>query len=523
MASGGPAKTVEASLKGREGGKRSSCEVERATEPCSIVIFGASGDLTERKLIPSLFCLFNHGLLPDEFLIIGAARKAMNDDSFRKKMKTALKNSGRCSDKSDKIDEFIRHIHYQQVDYVDTGSYKTLSDRLIELERRGIPDHNRIYYLSTPPTIYTDISENLGLSGLSCEDTGWRRLVVEKPFGRDLESAKVLAEGIQRYFLEGQIFRIDHYLGKDAVQDILMFRFANAIFEPVWNRRYIDHIQITAAESIGVGHRAGYYEGSGVIRDMFQNHMMQLLALTAIEPPAVFDADSLRDEKVKVFKSIRPLQLDKLGGELALGQYADGKIDGLYVPSYREEEGVSPDSMTATYASLKLHIDNWRWKGVPFYLRSGKRLKKRHTEIAVQFKHVPHFMFRNVMSDEISPNTLVFTIQPDEAIKLTLQTKMPGTKVCLREVLMDFKYSDFYSGVSIDAYERVLIDCLSGDHTLFVRADGVEAAWELLTPVLKAIESDPGLVPLESYRAGTEGPSSGESLIGKYGHRWREF
>ena len=501
---------------------KSACEIERADEPCAIVIFGASGDLTSRKLVPSLHCLYVNGLLPEEFIILGVGRKEISDDTFRQDMERALRDGGsRCELDEGKLRDFIKKLFYHKLDYTDVNAYKELEDHLNRLESEGVPGGNRIYYLSTPPTVYEAISENLGLSGLAEEDTGWRRIVVEKPFGRDLETAKALDSQIHRYFREEQIFRIDHYLGKETVQDILMFRFANAIFEPIWNRRYIDHVQITAAESIGIENRAGYYEHSGIIRDMFQNHMMQLLSLIAMEPPAVFDADSVRDEKVKVFKSVRPVQLDSLTEHLALGQYLGGNVEGEQVCAYSEEDGVSPGSRTATFAALKLYVDNWRWKGVPFYLRSGKRLKKRHTEIAVQFRHVPHFMFRNVMEDEISPNTLVFTIQPDEGIELAMQTKMPGTRVCLREVVMDFKYGDFYSGPMVDSYERVLVDCLSGDHTLFVREDGVDATWRLLTPVLEAIESDPKRVLVEMYPSGTEGPSSAAMLIEKNGRKWR--
>lgn len=512
---------VGATVQTPETGKKSPCEIERATEPCAIVIFGASGDLTERKLIPSLFRLFINGLLPPEFLIIGTGRRDVGDEGFREKMKKALLSDSSFESKKKDLKEFLSTLYYEQLDYGDLNDYTKLSERLKELESVGIPGGNRIYYLSTPPSVYTTISENLGLSHLSGENGGWRRIIIEKPFGHDLASARALNTHIRHHFKENQIFRIDHYLGKETVQDILMFRFANTIFEPIWDRRYIDHVQITAAESIGIENRAGYYDKSGVIRDMFQNHMLQLLTLTAMEPPAAFEADAVRDEKVKVLKSLRPIPLDTLSDYLALGQYEKGEIDNKNVISYRDEENILDDSKTATYAAIKLYVDNWRWKGVPFYLRSGKRMARRKTEIAVQFRHVPHFMFRSVMEDEINPNTLVFTIQPDEGIKLTLQTKMPGTKVCLREVVMDFKYKDFYSGVSVDAYERVLIDCLEGDHTLFVREDGVDYAWKLLTPVLEAIESDPKSAPFEMYESGREGPQLADKLIEKDGRKWR--
>lgn len=515
--------SLEASLTIGKDKSKSPCEIDRATDPCAIVIFGASGDLTRRKLLPSLFKLYINGLLPDEFLIVGAGRRDIGDDPFREVMATSLEWTITGEKTKDYREEFLKNIYYQQVAYDDPEAYDSLSDRLDELERVGIPGGNRIYYLATPPEVYTSISDNLGISGMANQENGWRRIVVEKPFGRDIDTARTLNERIRSYFSEGQIFRIDHYLGKETVQDVLMFRFANAIFEPIWDRTYIDHIQITTAESLGIEKRAGYYEKSGIIRDMFQNHMLQLVALIAMEPPAVFDADSVRDEKVKVLKSIRPFIMEELKEHLALGQYGGGEIDGETVLSYREEEGVKEGSLTPTFAALKLYIDNWRWKGVPFYLRSGKRLASRKTEIAVQFRHVPHSMFKNVMEGEISPNTLVFTIQPNEGITLSMQTKKPGTKVCLREVVMDFNYSDFYSGVSFDAYERVLIDCLEGDHTLFVREDGVDQSWKLLTPILEALESDPELIHLDSYPSGSTGPASAGILIERDLRRWRDI
>lgn len=515
--------SLEATLKLGKQKSKSTCEIERATDPCAIVIFGASGDLTSRKLIPSLFKLYINKLLPDEFLIVGAARKDMDDDSFRESVAASLKATESGEEGRDYKEEFLKNIYYQQLTYDNAGSYNNLSERLNELEKVGIPGGNRIYYLATPPEIYTSISDNLGLSGMANQESGWRRIVVEKPFGRDTDTASELNERIKSYFSEGQIFRIDHYLGKETVQDVLMFRFANAIFEPLWDRTYIDHVQITTAESLGIEKRSGYYEKAGILRDMFQNHMLQLVALIAMEPPAVFDADSVRNEKVKVLKSIRPINLESLKKQLSLGQYGKGSIDGESVPSYREEEGVKEESVTPTFAALKLYLDSWRWKGVPFYLRSGKRLASRKTEIAVQFRHVPHSMFKNVMAGEISPNTLVFTIQPNEGITLSMQTKKPGTKVCLREVVMDFNYSDFYSGVSVDAYERVLIDCLEGDHTLFVREDGVDQAWKLLTPIIEAIESDPSLIHLESYPAGSTGPATADILMERDDRRWRDI
>jgi len=498
-----------------------SCEIEGLTEPCSIVIFGASGDLTGRKLIPSLYYLYTNGLLPPEFLIMGAGRHPLDDDTFRVEMVRAVREFKRPGLDLKNISDFTRNIIYQQLDYDNAADFYRLDERLKKLESVGVPWANRVYYLATPPEKYSIIAQNLGLSGLSKECPGWRRLVVEKPFGRDFGSARLLNSHIHKYFSETQVFRIDHYLGKETVQDILMFRFANSIFEPVWNRQYVDHVQITASETLGVEHRAGYYDHAGVLRDMFQNHMMQLLGLTAMEPPAAFDSESVRDEKVKVFKSIRPLDIERLDQSLVIGQYSHGEINGKDVPAYRAEEGVNPGSLTPTYSAMKLCIDNWRWRGVPFYLRSGKRLKKRHTEIAIQFRHVPHMLFRDVMEENVSPNILVFTIQPDEGIELTLQTKMPGTKVCLRKVTMSFRYSDFHHGPSLDSYERVLIDCLSGDHTLFVREDGIDATWKILTPVLKAIETAPWLCELRMYSSGSHGPAAADIMIKRESRSWR--
>jgi len=516
-------KTAQPPLRVGSAGKKAACEIERATEPCSIVIFGASGDLTKRKLLPSLYHLFKSELLPNEFIVVGAGRKSFDDQTYRQEVEKALRFSEKERVKQKSVLSFIKRIYYQKVDYDKIDSFRALDSRLNILEKKGLRGGNRLYYLATPPAIYQLISENLGRAGLSGEDHWWRRIVIEKPFGRDLSSAKALNAGIHRYFREEQVFRIDHYLGKETVQDILMFRFANTIFEPVWNRQYIDHIQITAAETLGVENRAGYYESAGVLRDMFQNHMLQLMALTAMEPPASFDADAVRDEKVKVLKSIRHLPPDEIQGCLITGQYSGGEIEGKAVKAYRDEKGVNADSPTATYAALKLCIDNWRWRGVPFYLRSGKRLKKRHTEIAVRFRHVPHLLFKNLLDDEINPNTLVFTIQPNEGIELTFQAKAPGTKICMRTVTMDFKYADFYHGPIIDSYERVLIDCLSGDHTLFIREDGAIASWKLLTPLIDAIESKEAGVKLYMYRSGSYGPGKADQLIERDGRKWREF
>lgn len=519
-----PGTTVEIGVKETDTGKfKRSCEIEELTEPCTIVIFGASGDLTRRKLVPSLYYLYTKKLLPPEFLIVGTGRHHFDNDDFRKILKKNIKEFGRKGLNLKELSCFIDNIFYHQLDYNKPTDFSKLDEKLNEVEKEGVPWANRIYYLATPPEKYSIIAKNLGISGLSKEGPGWSRLVVEKPFGRDLDSARQLNEHIHLYFRENQVYRIDHYLGKETVQDILMFRFANSIFEPVWNRQFIDHVQITASETLGVEHRAGYYDHAGVLRDMFQNHMMQLVGLTAMEPPVSFDAESVRDEKVKIFKSIRPFNIERLNQNLVIGQYSHGEINGEEAIPYRTEEEVPPDSITPTYAAMKLYLDNWRWKGVPFYLRSGKRLKQRRTEIAIQFKHVPHILFQDIAGEDISPNVLVFTIQPDEKIELTFQTKIPGSKVCMRTVTMSFRYSDFYSGVSLDSYERVLMDCLSGDHTLFVREDGIDATWKVITPILEALESAPEEHKLEIYRSGSYGPSAADQMIKRDGRFWRDI
>ena len=404
------------------------------------------------------------------------------------------------------------------MEYDVQDTYVGLRDRLLDLEKKHDTGGNRIYYLATPPLVYEAVIENLGKAGLSVEDIGHRHIVIEKPIGSDLESARHLNRTLEGSFAESQIYRMDHYLAKETVQNILMFRFANSLFEPIWNRRYIDHVQITVSETLGVEHRAGYYEEAGVISDMFQNHIFQLLALTAMEPPAIFDAERVRDEKIKVFRSIRPFQLESLDKQVVTGQYDKGTIDGKEVAAYRNESGVSPESTTPTFAALKVHIDNWRWNGVPFYLRSGKRLSRRKAEIAVHFKPVPHLMFSHAMEEGIEPNVLILRVQPDEGIGLNFQTKKPGSRVCLNTVLMNFSYQNV---VLFDSYERVLLDCMEGDQMLFVRSDGVEQTWALLTPLIDKLAADaqPGDFP--NYAAGSSGPAAADELLNRDGRAWR--
>jgi glucose-6-phosphate 1-dehydrogenase len=493
---------------------RDKCLTDGRINPCTIVIVGASGDLTGRKLLPALFNLYLHGGLPDPFLIVGCSRTEMSDEDFRHRMKKSLITSGNLDHA--KWETFAASLHYLSIGYDDLASFTDLARSLRVQDKKHGTRGNRIFYLATPPTLYETTAQMLGRAGLSAEGQeggGWSRIVVEKPFGHDLETAIALDRSLHEYFQEHQIFRIDHYLAKETVQNILMFRFANAIFEPVWNRRYIDYVSIIAAETLGVEHRAGYYEEAGVLRDMFQNHMMQLLSLTAMEPPSLFEADRVRDEKVKLYRSLRPFPVDRLEDYLVLGQYDRGSIGGEEVPAYREEPGVSPDSLTPTFAMIKVFVDNWRWQGVPFYVTSGKRLAKKLTEIAIQFKEIPHSMFRQTLGEHVSANRLILGIYPDEKITLTFQTKNPGAQVCLRSVTMDFLYHQGYEGPVLDAYEKVLSDCMLGDHMLFWRQDGVETCWSFLTPILVGCETCSNRAEmLLPYEAGSWGPAAAKNL-----------
>jgi glucose-6-phosphate 1-dehydrogenase len=491
-----------------------ACLIEQTPEPCSLVIIGASGDLTQRKLIPAIYHLFIKGALPDPFFIIGCSRTEISDQGFRDKIREALSEKNEID--MSQWTAFASSLHYRPVHYDDPASFKNFADHLKKLDKKLGTLGNRIFYLAIPPSLYTSTVRMLGKAGLSLggnRGKGWARIVVEKPFGRDLTTAIDLDQALHQYFQEKQIFRIDHYLAKETVQNILMFRFANAIFEPIWNRRYINRVDITAAESLGVEHRAGYYEEAGVLRDMFQNHMMQLLALTAMDPPSRFEADRVRDEKVRVYRALRPFPIEKTEDYLILGQYGAGTVHGKRVPAYRDERGVKPDSLTPTFARMKLFLDNWRWQGVPFYLTSGKRLGDKMTQVSIQFKEVPHALFHDTLGDEIQANHLILGVYPDEKITLTFQTKNPGAKMCLRSVTMDFNYNQNYTGPVLDAYEKVLMDCMLGDQMLFWRQDGVELCWSFLTPILIECEScgnrAQNLLP---YEAGSWGPVAFKGL-----------
>jgi glucose-6-phosphate 1-dehydrogenase len=494
--------------------EKEECPSENVMESWTLVIIGASGDLTQRKLIPALFHLHLTGGLPEPFLIVGCARTQMSGEGFLARLGEAMRDNENYDGKA--WDAFASFLQYRVLEYQAPSSFEELARELRDLEKRHGMKGNRIFYLAIPPTLYGSTAQMLGKTGLAEENeqgNGWSRIVVEKPFGRDLQTAMALDRSLHEHFQEHQIFRIDHYLAKETVQNVLMFRFANAIFEPIWDRRYIDSIHITAAESIGIEDRAGYYEESGVLRDMFQNHMMQLLALTAMEPPSLFEPARVLDEKAKLYRALRPIPLDRLQEFIVLGQYGEGNVDGKRVPAYRKEKGVAVNSLTPTYGVMKVFIDNWRWQGVPFYLISGKRLAKKVTEIMIQFRAVPHSMFRQVLGEDIRANRLILGIYPDEKITLTFQTKYPGARVCLRSVTMDFLYHQRYEGPVLDAYEKVLLDVMTGDHMLFWRQDGVELCWSFLTPILKECETCSSRAEmLLPYAAGSWGPVAAKRL-----------
>ena len=490
------------------------CVTPLPLDPCTIVIFGASGDLAARKLIPALFNLYRNGGLPDPFRIVGCARTAMDHEEFRAKLKEHLALDE--PSKRSQWNDFVALLHYQSVDYGDITSFVELAGYLKKLDGERKTGGNRIFYLAIPPMLYETVARHLGEAGMAGEKrdgSGWSRIVVEKPFGRDLITAVALDLSLRECFEEHQIYRIDHYLAKETVQNILIFRFANSIFEPLWNRRYIKSVAITAAETLGVENRAGYYDEAGVLRDMFQNHMMQLLALTAMEAPPRFETEWVRDEKAKVFKALRPFPVDRIYDHLVTGQYGPGTIDGKPVPGYREEPGVPIDSLTPTFASMRVFVDNWRWQGVPFLLTSGKRLAQKFSEISIQFREVPHSIFRNVFGEEISENRLTLGIYPEEKISLTFQTKNPGAMLRLRPVTMDFRYRQSYTGPALDAYEKVLIDTIRGDQMLFLRQDAVELGWSFLSPILAKCESCGSReLMLFPYQTGSWGPPAALEL-----------
>jgi glucose-6-phosphate 1-dehydrogenase len=494
---------------------------ERIPEPTILVIFGASGDLTKRKLLPALFHLEQVGLLPAEFAIVGVARRPLGDE-FAADMRSGILEFGGVSEGEPHLDEFVKKVHYFAMNFDDGAAYGKLKTELDGIAKANGIGGNRLFYLATAPEYFTEIIENLGSHGLAKPAQGAVRAVIEKPFGHDLDSAKELNRQVNAVFAERQVFRIDHYLGKETVQNILVFRFANGIFEPVWNRNFIDHVQITAAETLGVEGRGPFYEKAGALRDVVQNHVMELLSFVAMEPPMSFESQSVRLEKLKVWQAIPKIPIT----DAVRGQYGPGQISGKDVPGYRQEERVDPESGTETYAAIKLGIDNWRWAGVPFYLRAGKRLAKRDTEISIQFKQPPMMIFnRGAAGDcgEIQPNVITIRIQPDEGISLRFGAKVPTTQamsVC--PVTMDFDYASAFGKSSANGYERLLLDAMLGDQTLFAHRDGVETTWALYTPILEAwANKKPKTFP--NYTAGSSGPDSADELLNRDGRNWRKL
>jgi glucose-6-phosphate 1-dehydrogenase len=494
---------------------------ERTAPPCAVVIFGASGDLTSRKLVPALYDLALQRLLPPEFAVVGCARRPFTDEAFRDMLRESVNQFARTRPLRPEVwDSFAAGIHYVRGDPDDPATYEALRERLDEIDRtRGTGGH-RLFYIATPPTLFPIIISQLGAAGLNNPPApeGWVRTVIEKPFGRDLTSARQLNRTVQAVFRESQLYRIDHYLGKETVQNIMAFRFSNRLWEPVWNEQHIDHVQITVAESIGVEDRGGYYEQAGALRDMLQNHMLQLLTMVAMEPPVTFEAEAVRDEKLKVIRAIRPISPAGFTSQIVRGQYGEGWVAGKKVPGYRAEGGVSPTSTTETFVGLKLYLDTWRWANTPFYLRHGKRLPKRSTEIVVQFKRAPHLPFTGGAAAGLDANVLVLRVQPDEGITLQFGAKVPGPAMQLRSVNMDFFYGSSFLVESPDAYERLLLDCMLGDRTLFMRADEVEQAWTFVTPIFDAWQREQPQFP--NYAAGTWGPAAAEQLIRRDGRQW---
>ncbi|HVM91434.1 MAG TPA: glucose-6-phosphate dehydrogenase [Terriglobales bacterium] len=495
----------------------------RVADPCIMVIFGASGDLTRRKLIPALYNLASQNLLSPDFAIIGLGRSPMSDEAVRQKATEDIKKfaSGPVDDKV--WDDFVKRIHYISGDFDDQNTYNNLKDTLAKVDSEHGNHGNYFFYMATAPNFFGDIVERLANVGLMHEENGhWRRVIIEKPFGHDLESAKALNQRILKVAAECQIYRIDHYLGKETVQNILALRFANGIFEPIWNRRYIDHVQISVVETVGVESRGGYYDNAGALRDMVPNHIMQLITLTAMEPPISFEANAVRDEQAKTLHAIQPYSNEDVLSKTIRGQYGEGTVDGERVPAYRNEEGVPPDSRTETFVAMRLMIDNWRWAGVPFYLRTGKRMGGRNTHVVIQFRRAPFQLFRETSVENMMPNQLVLHIQPEEGISLRFAAKTPGPAMQLGEVNMDFEYSDYFGQTPSTGYERLLHDCMIGDATLFQRADMVEAGWSIVNPVLDVWKALPPR-HFPNYPSGSWGPKESEELMERDGRRWRNF
>jgi glucose-6-phosphate 1-dehydrogenase len=489
-------------------------------EPCVVVILGASGDLTQRKLVPALFRLACAGCMSRHFSVIGVGRTRLTDAEFRARMKDGASTSKEIGEFTEaEWRDFEARLEYLVGALDEKETYRRIAERLQALNASGA-SNNRLFYCATPPSLVPAVLRALEAAHLADEESGWSRIVVEKPFGRDLESARALNDAIAAVFAEHQVYRIDHYLGKETVRNILVFRFGNTLFEPVWNRNYVEYVEITAAESVGIGSRAGYYEQAGALRDMVANHLLQLVALTAMEPPVAFDADSLREQKRQVWQSIRRMTPDEIAEHTVGGQYGAGKIDGSPVAGYRDEKGIGRESSVETYVALDFRIDNSRWAGVPFYVRTGKRLARGATEIAVHLKRTPQALFARMQGGEMEPNAIVLRIQPDEGIVVTFGAKLPGTDMRVGTVHMDFCYSRAFGVRSPAAYETLLLDVMRGDATLFTRRDGIEAQWKIITPIEEAWTMQEKPV-FPNYAAGSEGPPAADALLARNGHRWR--
>lgn len=502
---------------------REGIRLERTAGPCAVVIFGASGDLTKRKLVPALYRLVQQRLLPAEFAIVGLARTEMTTEEFRARMREAVKEFSAEKQVDEEVwNSFAQGLYYITGDINTPADYQKLTALLEQVDDERGTQGNRLFYLSVAPRFYSEAVEQLGAAGLNKPKEGaWVRVIIEKPFGSDLDTARALNHEIHQHLDESQIYRIDHYLGKETVQNLLVFRFANGIFEPLWNRQYIEHVQLTNAESVGVEGRGGYYETAGVVRDMIQNHVFQVLSLVAMEPPASLDAEAVRDEKFKAMMAARSFTPERVREQCVRGQYGPGSIDGKPVPGYRQEEGVAPDSATETFAAIVMYFDNWRWAGVPFFIRSGKRLPKRVTEIAIQFKSAPLQLFGEA-GEHLVPNQLIIRIQPDEGIALRFAAKVPGQTTNIREVNMDFRYGASFGVQLAEAYERLLLDCILGNSTLYARKDMTERGWEIVMPILDEWAATKDKVEFPNYEAGTWGPQAAHDLIERMGHRWRK-
>jgi glucose-6-phosphate 1-dehydrogenase len=497
--------------------------IGRPGDPCVMVIFGASGDLTRRKLIPALYNLGKNQLLSREFAVVGVAHDAMSTEEFRGKLKQDLHQFADVSLDPDMETWFEDRMYYLTGDFGDPNLYQQLKDLLQKIDTDHGTHQSYFYYLAVAPDFFGPVVEKLSAIGLMSEENHhWRRVIIEKPFGHDLESAKALNKQLLKVVDESQIYRIDHYLGKETVQNIMAFRFANGIFEPIWNRRYIDHVQISVAETVGVEKRGGYYDHAGALRDMVPNHIMQLVSLTAMEPPISFQADAVRDEQAKILHAIQPLTSEEVLSRTVRGQYGEGELVGQHVPGYRSESAVPPDSRTETYVAMKLQIDNWRWAGVPFYIRTGKRMSARNTHIVIQFRQAPFVLFRETSVETLMPNQLVLHIQPEEGISLRFAAKRPGPVMRLGTVDMDFEYSDYFGKQISTGYERLLHDCMVGDATLFQRADMVEAGWSVISPMLDVWKALPPR-SFPNYAAGTWGPKEADALLEHDGRHWRNF